>query len=274
MIQSPEQQKKQEETEKRLKENLDKIAKKIFVLSNKGGVGKSFVATSLALIAAEKGLKTGILDADIHGPSVAHLLGISRIPLGVTDQNIIEPIVAADNLLAVSTASLLKSQDDSIIWRGPLKMGLLKQFLADVNWGELDILIVDSPPGTGDEPLSIAQLIPDISGAIVVTTPQDIALLDSRKCFSFLSQLNVPVLGVVENMSGFKCPHCGKAIDVFKHGGGKRAAEELGVTFFGAIPLDSDIVSASDDGKPYVLVKSESVAARITGKIIDEISKL
>jgi len=272
-MQSEEQRKRQQELDRKLKENLSRIRKKLFVLSNKGGVGKSFVATSLALIAAKKGLKTGILDADIHGPSIAHMLGFAGMPLGISE-GAIEPILARENLVAVSTASLLKSQDDSVIWRGPLKMGLLKQFLAEVNWRNLDLLVVDSPPGTGDEPLSIAQLIPEMSGAIVVTSPQDIALLDARKCISFLNQLKVPTLGILENLSGMVCPHCGKTIDVFKRGGGKQAALDLGVPFLGAIPIDPEIVRASDDGKPYVLEHPESEAAKVLGAIIEEIGKL
>lgn len=274
MMQSEEQRKRQEELNRKLKENLGRIRKKLFVLSNKGGVGKSFVATSLALIAARRGLQTGLLDADIHGPSVAHMLGFAGMPLGVTEDNLIEPIPVRENLVAVSTASLLKSQDDSVIWRGPLKMGLLKQFLAEVNWGNLDLLIVDSPPGTGDEPLSIAQLIPEMSGAVVVTSPQDVALLDSRKCISFLNQLKIPTLGVLENLSGMLCPYCGKTIDVFKRGGGKQAALDLEVPFLGAIPIDPEIVRASDDGKPYVLEHPESEAAKVLEAIIEEIEKL
>jgi len=274
MMQSEEQRKRQEELNRKLKENLGRIRKKLFVLSNKGGVGKSFVATSLALIAARRGLQTGLLDADIHGPSVAHMLGFAGMPLGVTEDNLIEPIPVRENLVAVSTASLLKSQDDSVIWRGPLKMGLLKQFLAEVRWGELDLLTVDSPPGTGDEPLSIAQLIPEMSGAVVVTSPQDIALLDSRKCISFLNQLKIPTLGILENLSGMRCPYCGKPIDVFKQGGGKQAALDLGVPFLGAIPIDPEIVRASDDGKPYVLEHPESEAAKVLEAIIEEVEKL
>ena len=274
MMQSEEQRKRQEELNRKLKENLGRIRKKLFVLSNKGGVGKSFVATSLALIAARIGLQTGLLDADIHGPSVAHMLGFAGMPLGVTEDNLIEPIPVRENLVAVSTASLLKSQDDSVIWRGPLKMGLLKQFLAEVRWGELDLLIVDSPPGTGDEPLSIAQLIPEMSGAVVVTSPQDIALLDSRKCISFLNQLKIPTLGILENLSGMLCPYCGKPIDVFKQGGGKQAALDLRVPFLGAIPIDPEIVRASDDGKPYVLEHPDSEAAKVLEAIIEEVEKL
>ncbi len=274
MMQSEEQRKRQEELNRKLKENLGRIRKKLFVLSNKGGVGKSFVATSLALIAARRGLQTGLLDADIHGPSVAHMLGFAGMPLGVTENNLIEPIPVRENLVAVSTASLLKSQDDSVIWRGPLKMGLLKQFLAEVRWGELDLLIVDSPPGTGDEPLSIAQLIPEMCGAVVVTSPQDIALLDSRKCISFLNQLKIPTLGILENLSGMRCPYCGKPIDVFKQGGGKQAAADLGVPFLGAIPIDPEIVRASDDGKPYVLEHPDSEAAKVLEAIIEEVGKL
>lgn len=274
MIQSPEQLKRQQELDRKLKENLGKIKKKLFVLSNKGGVGKSFVATSLALLAAQKGLKTGILDADIHGPSIAHMLDFAGMPLGITENKVIEPIPVRENLVAVSTASLLRSQDDSVIWRGPLKMGLLKQFLAEVRWGDLDLLIVDSPPGTGDEPLSIAQLIPEMSGAVVVTSPQDVALLDARKCISFLNQLKVPTLGILENMSGMKCPHCGKPIDVFKTGGGQRAAADLEIPFLGAIPIDPEIVDASDNGKPYVLEHPDSETAKVLGLIIEEVKKL
>lgn len=273
MMQSPEQIKRQQELDRKLKENLGRIRKKLFVLSNKGGVGKSFVATSLALIAAKKGLKTGILDADIHGPSIAHMLGFAGMPLGVTEEGI-EPIGVRDNLVAVSTASLLRSQDDSVIWRGPLKMGLIKQFLAEVRWGELDLLVIDSPPGTGDEPLSIAQLIPEMCGAIVVTSPQDVALLDARKCVSFLNQLKIPTLGILENLSGMVCPHCGKRIDVFKAGGGQRAATDLGIPFLGAIPIDMAIVEASDSGKPYVLEHPESEAAKVLEAIIEEVNKL
>ncbi len=274
MIQSEEQIKRQKELDARLKENLARIKMKLLVLSNKGGVGKSFVATSLALLAADKGLKTGILDADIHGPSIAHLLDFDGMPLAVSEDNTIEPVQVSDNLVAVSTASLLRSRDDSIIWRGPLKMGLLKQFLADVRWGALDLLVVDSPPGTGDEPLSIAQLITDISGAVVVTTPQDVALLDSRKCLSFLSQLNIPTLGIVENMSSLVCPHCGKTIDVFKQGGGRQAALDLGVPFLGAIPLDPEIVKAQDASKPYVLENPETTAAKVLSSVVEELRKL
>lgn len=274
MMQSEEQMKHRQELDRKLKENLGRIKKKLFVLSNKGGVGKSFVATSLALLASRKGLRTGLLDADIHGPSIAHMLGFAGTPLGVTGENVIQPVGVNENLVAVSTASLLKSQDDSIIWRGPLKMGLLKQFIAEVNWGELDLLVVDSPPGTGDEPLSIAQLIPDISGAIVVTSPQDVALLDARKCVSFLNQLKVPVLGIVENMSGLTCPHCGEHVDVFKRGGGEKAARELEVPFLGAIPIEPEIVTAGDEGKPYVLENPDSDAAKVLSAIVEEVNKL
>lgn len=273
MMSREEQFKRQQELDRRLKENLGKIAKKLFVLSNKGGVGKSFVATSLALIAAEKGLRTGILDADIHGPSIAHMLDFTGTPLGLSGYGI-DPIHVRNNLVAVSTASLLKSEDDLVIWRGPLKMGLLKQLLAEVNWGELDLLVIDSPPGTGDEPLSIAQLIPDMTGALVVTSPQGIALLDSRKCVSFLNQLKVPILGIVENMSGMSCPHCKKPIDLFKQGGGKKAAADFQIPFLGAIPIDPAIIEASDAGKPYVLERPDSDAAKVMGSIIEEVEKL
>ncbi|MEO0129609.1 MAG: Mrp/NBP35 family ATP-binding protein, partial [candidate division WOR-3 bacterium] len=189
------------------------------------------------------------------------------------DEDGILPFTVNSNLVAFSMASLLQNADTPVIWRGPLKMGVLRQFLAEINWGKLDYLVVDSPPGTGDEPLSVLQLIRNLTGAIIVTTPQDIALLDSRKCVHFLRQLSTPILGILENMSGFVCPHCSKEIDIFKAGGGEKAARELGIPFLGRIPLDPHIVESTDIGKPLVESHSDSEAAKILMDICKNIDE-
>ena len=173
------------------------------------------------------------------------------------------------NLVAVSMASMIESSDAPLIWRGPLKMMALKQFLGEVQWGDLDYLVIDSPPGTGDEPLSICQLIPELEGGIIVTTPQGIALLDSRKCVNFLKNLKIPILGVIENMSGLKCPHCGKNIDLLKSGGGEKAAQEFNLPFLGKVPIDLNIVISADEGKPYISQYKNSETAQILNKIVE-----
>jgi len=230
---------------------LCQIRHKVLVLSGKGGVGKSTVAANLAVALALDGQRTGLLDIDLHGPSIPKLLHLEGRGLA-SDGEEIEPIGFGEMLKVVSIGFLLRHADDAVIWRGPLKMGVIKQFLKDVRWGELDYLVVDSPPGTGDEPLSICQLVSDADGAVVVTTPQDLAVADVRKCISFCRQLGMPVLGVVENMSGFVCPHCGETTDLFKAGGGERMAAEMGVAFLGRIPIDPAVVASGDQGRPLV----------------------
>ncbi|MBA7537804.1 Iron-sulfur cluster carrier protein [subsurface metagenome] len=210
----------------------------------------------------------GILDADLHGPSVATMLGFEGKKLQGSSEGII-PMSVSSNLVAVSMASLIETSDAPLIWRGPLKMMALKQFLGEVEWGNLDYLIIDSPPGTGDEPLSICQLIPELEGGIIVTTPQKVALLDSRKCINFLKNLNIPLLGIIENMSGLKCPHCGKNIDLFKSGGGEKTAEEFKIPFLGKIPIDIDMVNSADEGKPYISQYKNSETAQIFNKIVE-----
>ena len=254
--------------DEQLKQNMSKIKNKILVLSNKGGVGKSSVAVNLACSLSEKGFKVGILDADLHGPSVATMLGFEGKKLQGSSAGIILISVSSD-LVAVSMASFIETSDAPLIWRGPLKMMALKQFLGEVEWGNLNYLIIDSPPGTGDEPLSICQLIPELKGGIIVTTPQGVALLDSRKCINFLKSLNIPILGIIENMSGLKCPHCGKNIDLFKSGGGKKAAEEFKIPFLGKIPIDTDIVNSTDEGKPYIFQYKKSETSQIFNKVVE-----
>jgi len=257
------------EEEAKITKNLAKIKHRLLVFSGKGGVGKSTVAANLALALANKGLKVGLLDVDIHGPNLAKMLGVEDKRLDVSPQGI-KAVQVNDNLKLVSMAFLLQDPDLPVIWRGPLKMKAIQQFLGDVDWGELDWLIIDSPPGTGDEPLSVAQLIP-ATGAIVVTTPQEVSLMDSRKAVSFARKLNLKVLGIIENMSGLICPHCGQRIDLFKEGGGQRAALELGIPFLGKIPIDPQIVTLGDEGKPFILARPGSEASKAFNKIVEKI---
>ncbi len=235
-----------------IKAKMARIKRKILVMSNKGGVGKSTIAVNFAGLLAAKGQKTGLLDIDIHGPSVARMTG-QEGRAHESDGTFISPLEVMPNLKMVSMGSVMQEADTPLIWRGPIKMGLLKQFLSDVDWGDLDTLVIDAPPGTGDEPLTICQLIPEMSGAVVVTTGQAVALLDSRKAVGFLRQVGIPVLGLLENMTAFKCPHCGGAIDLFRTGGGGKAARELGVPFLGSVPFEPGMVDAGDSGKIYCL---------------------
>ncbi|MBN2534418.1 MAG: Mrp/NBP35 family ATP-binding protein [Spirochaetales bacterium] len=258
------------EQEKRLKKNLSRIKNKIIVISGKGGVGKTTVSVNLAYALAMKNLQTGIMDADIHGPNIAKMLGIEGRQL-TGGQSGIEPLRVLPNLKAISIALLIEDQDSPIIWRGPLKMATIKQFISDVNWGELDYLIIDSPPGTGDEPLSTCQLIPDINGAVIVTTPQDVAILDSRKTVLFAKQLNVPVIGIIENMSGFVCPYCKGKTNLFGEGGGKKAASDLHVPFLGQIPVEPEMVTYGDSGKPFIHFRKETETAKILKEIVERI---
>ena len=207
----------------------------ILVLSGKGGVGKSTVAVNLAYALSSHGYNTGLLDLDLHGPTVPKMLGIENFKLQTID-NKIEPVRVTGTLAAVSMAFLLPDTSTPVIWRGPMKMSAISQFLSDVNWGSLDFLVVDLPPGTGDEALTIAQLAPNLRGAVIVTTPQEVATLETSKAVRFVEKLGIPVIGVVENMSGMVCPHCQTEIDVFGKGGGKKMAEDLGVPFLGSIP--------------------------------------
>ncbi len=243
---------------------------KMVVLSGKGGVGKSTVASALAMVLAKKGYKVGLLDCDIHGPSIPKILGIEGKRLMAVD-NKIQPFQVRENLKTLSVGLILPDDDTPVIWRGPLKMKAIRQFLEDANWGDLDYFIVDLPPGTGDEPLSIMQLIPNIDGAIIVTTPQDVALLSVRKSINFVRKMDVPVIGIIENMSGFICPHCGNRVDIFKSGGGEKAAKDLGIPFLGKIPIDPEIVEKGDTGQSFIDSKSD--ASKSFVEIADSIDK-
>jgi Mrp family chromosome partitioning ATPase len=243
--------------EVQINERFKIIKAVLLVMSGKGGVGKSTVAVNLALTFAAEGKNVGILDIDLHGPNIAKLLGIEQERLAATPDGI-EPVEILPNLKAVSLALLGMDPDQPVIWRGPLKTGAIKQFLGEVNWGELDYLIIDAPPGTGDEPLSVVQLIPQITGAIIVTTPQDVAILDSRKSVLFAKRLHMPVVGIIENMSGLTCPHCHQPIYLFKQGGGQKAADELNVNFLGALPIQPELVEYGDAGRPFLQMQSDS----------------
>ena len=256
------------EQDKRLADRMKLVKHKIVVMSGKGGVGKSTVSVNIARALAEKGYMVGLMDTDIHGPNVAKMLGMEEEVLYQNDSGIEAPLLG-DNLKVVSLAMAGNDADAPIVWRGPLKMGFIKQLLADVNWGELDFLVIDSPPGTGDEPLSVCQLIPEIDGSVIVTTPQDVAVLDSRKSINFSKQLNVPVFGVVENMSGFVCPECGTTHNLFGSGGGEKAAEELGVPFLGRVPLDPKMMEAQDKGLNVFKTHPESEAVKVLSSIVD-----
>ncbi len=255
---------------KELEDRMGLIRHKIIVLSGKGGVGKSTVAANLAVSLALAGRKVGLLDVDVHGPSIPRMLSLDGARLEVRD-GAIQP-VDKGGMKVMSVAFMLQKNDDAVIWRGPMKAGVIRQFLKDVEWGELDYLVVDSPPGTGDEPLSVCQLLKSSDGALVVTTPQDVATDDVRKSINFCRQLGMPVVGVVENMSGFVCPKCGEIVDIFKRGGGERMAAEMKVPFLGRIPIDPAVGDSCDSGKPFIYHRGCSESAKafeaIVGKIL------
>jgi len=261
------------EVEQRVKDAVRKIKNKLLVMSGKGGVGKSTVAVNLAVALAKRGHKVGLVDIDLHGPSVAGLLGLSDARLTGTPDDRVLPIPFMGNLDVLSMQNLLPNRDDAVIWRGPMKIGAIRQFLGDIDWGERDFLIIDSPPGTGDEPLTVAQ---DIDGlrAVVVTTPQEIALADVRKSINFCAQVALPVAGVVENMSGYACPKCGNVDDLFGSGGGEKVAAQMNVPFLGKIPLDPKVVLAGDRGRPFIESDGDSPTAGAYNVVLDNLETL
>ena len=252
-----------------IESSLKKITHKLMIMSGKGGVGKSSIAANLAVTLSNKGLKTGLLDVDLHGPSVAGMMGLSGL-LDVVDGKFAEPKAFSENLKVVSMASLMQDQDQAIIWRGPAKIGVIRQFISDVNWRSLDCLVIDSPPGTGDEPLTVAQTIPDAK-AIVVTTPQEVSLADVRKSINFCKHVNMEILGLVVNMATFKCPHCGEPVDLFKKSDGPKTAEALSVPFLGTIPFHQDLVRACDEGNPVMSHKGTSPFHRAFEAIANQV---
>ena len=260
------------EEETRLQNALGKIKHIIIVMSGKGGVGKSTVSSNLATELSNRGYQTGIMDVDITGPNVPKMFGVEDEKLLVENEMLI-PVTVPPSLKLMSMAFLLPERDSPVMWRGPVKMGAIKQFIEDVNWGELDYLVIDMPPGTGDEALSIVQLMPKADGMVIVTTPQDVALLDSRKSLRFGAETHIPIIGIVENMSGFVCPHCGEVTDIFKSGGGENAARELNVQFLGKVPIEPGVVECGDSGMPVVLRYPDSASAKAFKGIVDKIVK-
>jgi len=266
-----ESQKELEQTQ--ISERLRKIKHSIVVLSGKGGVGKSTVAANLALALARSNKKVGLLDVDVHGPSIPKILGLEDKQIQGNDEGIF-PVEYTDLLEVMSVGFLLGNTSQPVIWRGPRKHGLIKQFIKDVVWGELDFLIIDSPPGTGDEPMSVAQLLGPTVDAVVVTTPQQLAISDVQRSIQFCKTLDINILGIIENMSGFICPYCNNTIDIFKAGGGEKLAKQMNVRFLGGIPIDPDIVDAEDNGKFYLEMFHGSRAAYAFEETIKRLLKL
>jgi Mrp family chromosome partitioning ATPase len=254
----------------KVNERMSRVKCKLLVLSGKGGVGKSTVAANIATALALEGKKVGLLDIDVHGPTIPQLLGLNRERIEMKDEALI-PAKIGDNLEVMSIGFLLPEEDSAVIWRGPMKYKLIKEFLEDVEWGELDYLIADSPPGTGDEPLSIAQLLGKMDGAIIVATPQEVAISAVRRSITFCNHLAIPIVGVIENMSGFICPNCGARVDIFKEGGAKKMAEKYGIKFLGRVPIDPNLVYAGDEGKPFLLNYQNSETAKIFTEIVRSI---
>ena len=252
-----------------IRESLGLIKNKFLVMSGKGGVGKTSVAANIAVALSKKGAKVGLMDVDLHGPDIPRMLGLKGL-LDISADKRMVPKPYSENLKVVSIESLTQDTDEAVIWRGPLKMHVIRQFISDVQWGKLDYLIIDSPPGTGDEPLSVAQTIPG-ARAIIVTTPQEISLADIRKSINFCRTVKMPVFGLIENMSGFACPHCGKSVDLFGTGGGFRTALAMNVPFLGRIPFDSKMVECADAGESYLEKHPDSEGTKAYNEIVAKI---
>jgi Mrp family chromosome partitioning ATPase len=249
---------------------LARIKNKILVMSGKGGVGKSSVASYLALGLAQRGgLKVGLLDIDLHGPSIPGMFGIQG-QLETTPEKEILPYQYSANLKIVSIGCMLSDSDSALIWRGPVKHGVIEQFLSDCSWGDLDFLVIDSPPGTGDEPLSISRLIPEAK-ALIVTTPQEVALADVRKSINFCRKVDMNILGLVENMSGLFCPHCSEFIPIFKTGGGLRTSKAMNVRFLGELPFDPAVVDGGDQGKPVLNSQVDTPFVKAVNNLVDSV---
>ncbi|MCG6892176.1 MAG: Mrp/NBP35 family ATP-binding protein [Desulfobacteraceae bacterium] len=252
-------------------ESLGKIRNKLIVMSGKGGVGKTSTSVNLAVALSQKGLKVGLMDVDLHGPDVPRMLGLDGL-LDLTEEQKLRPIAYSETLSVVSIESLTPNKDDAIIWRGPLKFSAIRQFIGQVDWGSLDFLIIDSPPGTGDEPLTVAQTIKDAK-AVIVTTPQEVSLADVRKSISFCRTVQMEILGLIENMSGFVCPHCGEAVELFGTGGGERTAAASGIPFLGRVPFEQQLVRCGDAGECIFTFHADSPVAAAFQSIADRVQE-
>jgi len=257
-------------SETRLHDSLSRIRHVIIVMSGKGGVGKSTVSSNLAQALSLKGYQTGLMDLDITGPNIPKMFRIEDEKLHARGDKLI-PVSVPPSLSIMSMGFLLPDKDSAIMWRGPMKSSAIRQFIEDVEWGDLDYLIIDMPPGTGDEAISIVQLIPKADGAVIVTTPQDVAVLDSRKSVTFANQMKLSIIGLVENMSGFVCPHCNELTEIFGSGGGEKAAESLSIPFLGRVPLEPGVAVSGDSGMPIVVSEPDSRSAAAFNAIADRI---
>ena len=271
IMSSPNEESAKDRQEKDLQTSLSKIKHKIMVMSGKGGVGKSSTSVNLAVALSLKGYRVGIMDVDLHGPDIPRMLGLNGM-IDMNEDRKLVPIPFSEKLSAISIESLTPDKDTAIIWRGPVKFSAIRQFIADVAWGDLDFLIIDAPPGTGDEPLTIAQIIPGAK-AVIVTTPQEVSLADVRKSISFCKTVKMEILGLVENMSGFSCPHCGETVDLFGTGGGEKTARDAGIEFLGKVPFDSKVVECGDSGRCFQEVYKDSPVTAAFQGIADRISK-
>ena len=255
--------------DKMAKQSLEKIKHKLMVMSGKGGVGKTSVSVNLAMALAARGFKVWLMDVDVHGPDIPRMLGLSGMA-GVSADRKILPVRFSENLSAVSIESLMPNKDDAVIWRGPVKHSAIRQFIGEVACGNLDFMIIDSPPGTGDEPLTVSKLIPD-ARAVIVTTPQEVALADVRKSISFCRTVNMQIFGLIENMSGYTCPNCGKVAEIFGSGGGEKTAIAAGIPFLGKIPFDPKMVQCSDAGVSYQKSYADSDVSRAFAVIVEKL---
>ncbi len=255
----------------KMNRQMNRIKNKLVVMSGKGGVGKSTIAANLAAALSLRGYQVGLLDVDVHGPSVPRLLSLTSEKPHM-EKDFLEPLPWSRNLWVMSLGFMLPDNQEAVIWRGPLKMGLIRQFLQDVAWGDLDYLIVDCPPGTGDEPMSVLQLLGENSGALIITTPQALAVDDVRRSITFCREMNTPIRGIVENMSSYVCHNCKEHLDIFSSGGGEALAGEMGVDFLGRIPIDPEIVRSGDEGYVYVKTHPQSPAAQAIESILDRLA--
>jgi ATP-binding protein involved in chromosome partitioning len=253
-----------------VKSSLARIKHKFIVMSGKGGVGKTSTAVNLAIALSQRKHQVGLMDVDLHGPDIPRMLGLSGM-LDISPNQKLNPMKYSDYLCAVSIEALTPSKDDAIIWRGPIKYSAIQQFIADVEWGDLDFLIIDAPPGTGDEPLTIAQTIKDAK-AIIVTTPQEVSLADVRKSINFCKTVKLEVFGLIENMSGFICPHCGENVDLFGTGGGERTAAVMNIPFLGRIPFDQKVVACGDSGASLLQTYADTPVSKAFSQIASQIS--
>ena len=268
---TPEQQKQMIEQQLNLSRNLGQIKYKIAVMSGKGGVGKSTVAANIAEAFQKEGFTTGILDADIHGPNIPKMLGVEDQDIMINEERHMMPVEAPSGLKVMSMAFMLDSIDTPIIWRGPQKTGSIKQLIADVAWGPLDVLIIDNPPGTGDEPLTVLQTIPDIDAVVMVTTPNVVSQEDVLKCVKMVEMLNVENIGLVENMAYYECPHCNEKLHIFGKGDGKDFADEMEITYLGDLPLTEKVSSSPNKGGVIVTIEPKSDVTKRFTEIVNEI---